>query len=263
MTNQKMTPTKHQNKLTKFITSFVFGISFFALLNYLSINSSLLPNHQLNEWLPTQVQAQEASSSTKPSPEEVTKANLERIRRIVEEKGDQIKGVIDQISQQKRGFIGQIQRITEESITLTNRRGTQVVTLSGEVTMLKAGKEIKIEDVAVGDWVLVLGLIKDEIFTPKRILVSTASLRPKDHFVELGTITALNRSEISILSRQNEAITINLNKKTAFEDRQGEKASSQDFIEDIQVLIVGYQDDEGKTATTVRALISLESLQDN
>lgn len=214
-------------------------------------------------WLIKPIYAQEINGSATPSSEEVTKANLERIKRIIEEKGEKINGAIDQISQQKRGFIGQVQRVTAESITLINHKGTEMITLDNNVSILKNAKEINVADIAVKDWLIVMGLIENEIFTPKRILVSSTSLRPKDHFVQLGTITALTKSKITILSRQSETFTLDLNKNTKFEDKQAQITKQNLFTEDIQVLVVGYQDEKGKTATHVRALISLESLNDN
>ena len=86
--------------------------------------------------------AQEATTSGSPSPAETTQELKERIQRIVEEKSDQIKGVIDQISQQKRGFIGQVERVTEESLTITNTKGTEIIPFDENVSLLKSNQEI-------------------------------------------------------------------------------------------------------------------------
>ncbi len=214
-------------------------------------------------YLPKSVTAQEASSSGSPSPAETTQELKERIQRIVEEKSEQIKGVIDQLSQQKRGFIGQVDRVTEESLTITNSKRTEIIPFDDQTTLLKANQKISIDDVAVGDWLVIMGLIIDDTFTPKRILVSSLSLRPKNHVVALGTIIEQSSGKITILSRQNEEVNFNINTKTQYQDQSGEVARNSEFSEDIQVLIVGDEDDDGKNASIIRSLVSLEALQDN
>ena len=106
-------------------------------------------------------------------------------------------------------------------------------------------------------------LIIDDTFTPKRILVSSLSLRPKNHVVALGTIIEQSSGKITILSRQNEEVNFNINTKTQYQDQSGEVARNSEFSEDIQVLIVGDEDDDGKNASIIRSLVSLEALQDN
>ena len=207
--------------------------------------------------------AQEATSSGSPTPAETTQELRERIQRIVEEKSDQIKGVIDELSQNKRGFIGQVERVTEESLTITNSKGTEIIPVDEQVTLLKNNQEISIDKVAVDDWLVVMGLIVDDTFTPKRILVSSASLRPKNHLVVMGTIIEQSSKEITILSRQNEEMSFTINSKTKYQDRGGETVRSSELVKDLQVLIVGDEDDKGKNASIIRSLVSLEALQDN
>lgn len=213
--------------------------------------------------IPRAAQAQDASTSGSPNPAETTQELKERIQRIVEEKSEQIKGVIDQLSQSKRGFIGQVERVTEESLTLTNSKGTEIIPFDDQVTLLKANREISIDDVAVDDWLVVMGLIIDDTFSPKRILVSSTSLRPKNHLIALGTIIEQSSKEITILSRQNEEMSFNISTKTKYQDQDGKSALRSEFIQDQQVLVIGDEDDDGKNASIIRSLVSLEILQDN
>jgi hypothetical protein len=199
----------------------------------------------------------EASSAATPSLQE-------RVLRVAKEKYSDVKGAIDQLSVQKKGFIGQIERVTQESLTITNTKGTEVIPFDESVTLLKANQEIDIDQVAVGDWLVVMGIVQDEIFTPKRILVSSESLRPKQHLVNIGTIVEQDSQQIKILSRQGNEVTLDLSKQTEFQDHDGQTAQSSDFIADLQVLVVGFQVEDGdKTATVIRSLASLEALQEN
>ncbi len=204
-----------------------------------------------------------ASSSGSPTLEETGKAVKERIRKWSEQNSEKIKGTIDQLSQQKRGFIGQVERVTKESLTITNNKGTEIIPIDEQITLLKANQKISIDDIAVDDWLVVMGLVIDDVFTPKRILVSTKSLRPKHHLVILGTITGQSPTTITILSRQNQEINLKINTQTNYQDQNGDTVLSSDFIEDIQVLVVGNESQNTKTASLIRSLVSLEALQDN
>lgn len=170
-----------------------------------------------------------------------------------------VKGENEELSQRKRGFIGQVERLTEESVTLENQHGTQVVPVNATVKFLKNGRHIELTDVAVGDWLVVMGLIEDDAFSAKRILVSSASLRPKTHLVTLGTIVAQDRSQLEIVSRQKEELEFDLDSSTTYQDFAGQEIERTQLIKDLQVLVVGTEDDTGKTALIIRALASLDS----
>lgn len=208
------------------------------------------------------VLAQEATDSGSPSLEETGKAIRERFQRLGADpkRVEKIKGIVNQLSQQKRGFIGQVDRITEESLTITNSKGTEIIPIAEEVTLLKANQKISVDEIAVGDWLVVMGLIIDDTFTPKRILVSAKSLRPKNHIIMLGTIIEQSSKKIIILSRQNEEVSLKISTKIEYQDHDGEDALGSEFTEDIQVLIIGDEDDNGKNASIIRSLVSLEAL---
>lgn len=208
---------------------------------------------------PHPLRAQDSTSSS-----ETTKKLKERIERIVEEKRDQIQGAIDNLSQRKQGFIGQVTRVSEEAITIKNSKGTIIVPIDETVALIKGGQDISIDDIAVDNWLLVIGFVEDDTFTPRRILVSTNTLRPRSHLVSLGTIQSLTSSELQIRSRLgDEEINFILSSKTEFQDLEGSEVSQSDFSNDLQVLVVGYQDEDNKRATVIRALATLDDETDN
>ena len=202
--------------------------------------------------------AQEASPGA-----DTTKKLRERIERVVDEKRDQVQGTVDDLSNKRRGFVGEVQRVTEGAITVKNHKGTQILPIGEETTLVKAGKTIGIDTVAVGDWAIVIGVIEDDAFSARRIIVSSESLRPRTHAVALGSITNRTTKELTILSRNGETLTFMVNTKTSYQDRDGEKAKADQFIKDMQVLVVGYEGTEGKVATTVRTIVPLDLMEDN
>lgn len=180
----------------------------------------------------------------------------ERIEKIVDEKRDQIRGVIDEFAEQRRGTIGQVTRLSEESITITTKKTTEIIPVDDTVTLLKDGSEIEIDEVAVDDWLVVMGVIIDDAFQPVRILVSSDSLRPDTPIVELGTITTIERGEFTISPRdQSDEFTIEITSSTEYQDIEGTEIELTDITEEMQALIVGFEnEDNERTATLIRIL---------
>lgn len=210
---------------------------------------------------PVQAQVKTATPSSatgtktaSPSPGTAEKLR-ERIERIVEEKRDQIEGVIDELKDKKRGLVGEVQRVSAEAITIKTSKGTQILSLNSDVVLSRKGARIKLEEVAIGEWVIVIGSTKDDEFVTERILVSAASLRPTPKAVALGTITATSKTEITIEPRgQTETKTFTIAKTTKYQSLDGTALKVTDFTKDTPVLVVGQETDTGIEIKVIRAL---------
>ena len=198
----------------------------------------------------------EATESAQPSSSETTKNLKERIERVVKDKQDQIKGVIDTLSSKKRGFIGQVQRVSQEALTVKNPNGVHIISITDQVEIKKSGKSINIDDVAVDEWALIIGEMEDDTFTPSTIEISTTSLRPKTYTVILGSVEKISSGSITIVPRATNAdtITFDLKTSTEYQDLEKNELSRTNITEDMQVLLVGYQDDDDNVATTIQTL---------
>lgn len=183
----------------------------------------------------------------------------ERIEKIVEEKKDQIKGIISNLDSTQQGFVGEVQRISEEAITIKTNKTTKIIPITTDVELLKDGKEIELSDIAVENWLVVMGIIEEDAFRPIRILVSTQTLRPQTSYITLGNISAIDKYELTIIPRSgDEEAIITLDSKTRYEDLNGEEIEKTDIDEDTQALIVAFEDDGEKIAKRVRILTVLE-----
>lgn len=204
------------------------------------------------------VLAQEATSSPQ------TTQNLkERIERIVEEKKDQIKGIINNLDSTKQGFIGQVTRISEETVTLKTNKATKILPINNQVELLRGTTAMKLSDVAVDNWLVVMGIIEDDNFKPIRILVSTEDIRPKSYLVTLGTITDSDRNSFTITPRDNpEPVKIFTNTKTVFEDLRGTVIARAKVETDTQALMIAYDDDGDKIAQRIRVLTEIDQDDD-
>jgi hypothetical protein len=193
-----------------------------------------------------QTNSQESSEGQKVQEDDlsITTRNLrERIERIVEEKRDQIKGVISDLDSQRRATIGEILRVTDDTLSIKTKSGTEIIPLSNtrySISILKDGETTALEEIAVGNWLLALGLIEDGSFQPIRLIVSEDSLRPRTRSVDIGTVAKISRSSIEIEPRNSEStVTYTINSKTEFYDLLGETIELQDIEESVQVIIAG------------------------
>lgn len=198
--------------------------------------------------------AQEATSSPQ------TTQNLkERIERIVEEKKDQIKGIINNLDSAKQGFIGQVTRISEETVTVKTNKATKILPIGSEVELLKGTATTKLADIAVDNWLVVMGVVEDDNFKPIRILVSSEDIRPKSYTVALGTVTDIGRNNLTFTPRDNpEELTVITNNQTTYEDLKGEEITRADIETDTQALLIAFDDEGEKIARRIRLLTTID-----
>jgi hypothetical protein len=226
----------------------------------LSLGCLMLPN-SLQAQTSSKTATATATTTSSASPSATTQNLRDRIEKIVEEKRDQIKGVLDEFDQKKRGTLGNVTRVSEESITIKTRKATEIIPLTSDVVIEKAGKSIKIGDIAVGDWAVVMGIIDNDTFVPKRVLVSSTSLRPATPVVTLGTITKVERTQLEVTPRSGDsAFSIVTNTKTTYQDIKGDEIERADLKTDMQALVIGVESTANeKTARIIRVLTVVEA----
>lgn len=212
--------------------------------------------------------ASTSSASTTPSPTpnltETTQRLKDRIEKIVGEKRDQIAGALDELAGQRRGFIGEVQRVSSETLTLKTNKGTQIIPLSATTSISKANKQIAVDDIAVGDWAIVIGSLQDDALVLDRLLISSASLRPRDQEIVLGTVTTITRTTVTAQPRSQEAtVQFNIVRDTQYEDIEGNPIKVTDVKAEKQALIVGLNGDKGIDAQVIRILEPIANSADN
>ncbi len=194
--------------------------------------------------------------------ESSTTSNLkDRIEKIVEEKKDSIEATLAEISTQKKGYVGEVVRVTKETLTIENKTGTVIIPFDDQLKLIKKQKAITPDDIAVGDFVTVIGSLKDDTLMPERLIV-VDKLMPKRQIVNLGTIKEVSAKTITVVARADQSEqNFNLDTKTKYFDLEGEKIAQKLLTKDIQCLVVGYEDSDKKLiATTVKILTTAEVL---
>lgn len=195
-----------------------------------------------------------SSPTSDPETLEVIKKRLEKTVN-----DSRVNGVMDG-EQRKRGFVGEVVRISEEAITVSNGEQTNIVSLDG-TKLLEDDEEIELEDIIVGDWVTVLGLVTaQDTFVPKFIVVSEEDLTPSKRVVSLGSITDISATLLELQPRNKEAVEeFRLVNSTDYQDINGDETDKDNFEVDTNVLIVGTERENSsgeveKTASIVRSL---------
>ncbi len=198
------------------------------------------------------LQAQEVES-VQENASNTTDTLRERIEKIVEQQRENVETVLSG-SDRRRGFVAQVIRVSQETLTVDSRGINRVVALA-EAELMEGDEAIEPDEIAIDDWVLVLGLNNNDVFTPKKITLLSASPRPNQHLVQLGAIKEINTRSMDFQARgQEEVAAVSLTNQTEYQNNQGEEAELEDFLEDDQVLLIGYLDEDETIVTVIRAL---------
>ncbi len=195
-----------------------------------------------------------------PEDDATQSASFENIKKIIKENiaNSKVRGAIDNLLNRKVALLGEVSRVTDETITISNRLGTKIIPLAENLSISRDGKEVKVADIAVENWVTILGRIKNDDFSPSFIMVSTESLQPKTQYIKIGTITKVSKTSITIKPRSDETEKeIFVTKTTSFEDLNGVEMKLTDLSQDITVLVSGHDTQAKVEATTIRSLAPL------
>lgn len=194
-------------------------------------------------------------SASTPSPESQA-ATAEKLKQLIKQGTERVKGVMDQNGDQQRGFIGEIQRVTDKTVSLKTFKGNEILTVGNDVIVTRDDKKATIDDFAIGDWAIAMGTMNKDVFTLKKLDVSSTTLAPRNFVTVIGTAKSVNRTSILVtLKNSEEPATYTTNSKTLYQDGQGNKVDVKTIKPEFSYLFIGYKDDAGATIlTTVRTL---------
>ncbi|MFH2118549.1 MAG: hypothetical protein ABII10_02340 [Candidatus Paceibacterota bacterium] len=203
----------------------------------------------------TAIKAQEVDETSTDTPSETTNTLRERIEKIVEQQKEKVESVLGEFPNQMRGFVGQVVKVSETTLTLENRGVSRIVPLNEALVLMRSGSKITADKIEIDSWALVLGKMENNSFVPKKISFSVNSLLPKQHIVYLGSVKDITAKKLDFQPRgQEKVITTALTTKTAYQNSEGVITRSSEFVEDDQVLLIGYQDENEIIITVIRAL---------
>lgn len=202
---------------------------------------------------PTPATTPTPSPTSEPQTPEDTATKL---KELIKQGTERVKGAMDQNGIQQRGFIGEVQRVTDKTVTIKNLNGSnEILTVSSDVILTRDNKKATIDDLAIDDWAIALGTTDKDVFTLKKLQISSTTLLPKTFVTVLATVKTVGKTSLTATERnKTDVVTYLINKNTLYQDNLGNKVDIKAIKPDFQYLLVGTQDDTGITLTTVRTL---------
>lgn len=191
--------------------------------------------------------------------------NLKKvIDKVVEENQAAVNAKVAAIKNRRKGIVGEVKSIREGIITLNTHKGTQVIPTDKDVQLIKSGKTILIDAVAVGDWVTVMGGFENDDFKAEKIIVSAKPLQTIKPLAVLGTIENISSSELQLKDRASEEEkNWTISKNSLWLDETGTKTPTTNFSENMQVLVLGLETEGSTKVYLVRALAPFAKITPN
>lgn len=189
------------------------------------------------------VQAQTELENNQEASEESTISN---IKKVIQDKQLEL-GQNGQQRASKQAYLAQVKRVSAETLTVKNNKGSKIIPLSNDLEITKAKQVVSVDKIVVDDWVIVYGVMENDTFVAKKVAITGKDFTQDNRKVVLGAITELYPNNLTINPRASEEkISFALDKNTKYFDLTGESARINDFYEDLQCLVVAKADRNGK-----------------
>lgn len=167
-----------------------------------------------------------------------------------------------QVGEKKHAEVGRVLRVTSEAITIETTDAETIILPLGEALLLNQKEEaIGVDKVVIDSWMTALGYMdSNKSFDPLYLIVATETLLPKTQVVTIGSISKITSKMLTILPRisPETSTEFTITKTTDFQDSDGNDASLNAFDEDMQVLVVGFSEDDVNEAAVIRSLAPKE-----
>lgn len=190
------------------------------------------------------------AATTTPEPteesEEKAKTDGETLNEILKNSKN-VKGLTSD-GEQRRGFIGTVKRVSEEAITVDTRKGTEVLTISSDVSILQDGKAFKVNNIEIDSQLAILGYQDGEDFNPRRILVLKKPLQSTQKTIWVGSVKKIDKLSITLTTRSNEERTFSLATKPVIENNKGDTLKMTDIETDQDILLITIPEDSTSQA---------------
>lgn len=188
--------------------------------------------------------------------------NLERLAKDPTS-SEQIKGQYEDVTNKNRGFIAQVVSFKDGALKLSTLNQEEIfVTPDKSTTIIKKGQSTSGENLdlsqwfSVDDWLVLIGVQNNDVFSPRRIIISSESLEPAKQFVLRGQIKAFTskKVDIQIIGTDNVVETFTLEKTINLTDKDNASLTYKDLSLDASVMLVGTIKNDKKNLQTLRLL---------
>lgn len=192
----------------------------------------LVYSTEFNKYL---VDEDDLNQNSNQASQSANSEDLNSIRQKVSEK-------LSKINNEPKSYVGTITDISGESLQIKSEKGDiEQISTSKDTTYinsLKKNSEIKLIDLAIGDYIIAMGFINDnKVLDSKRIIISSPITENK-YQVIWGKVREISKTKITIDTSSGEKKDIQLPKKWVGPD-------TKEIKENDLVLITG-QENESK-----------------
>lgn len=205
------------------------------------------------------------SPSVLPSTSPAGKSVRDAVRERVEEK-------LNQLSNKPRAYVGKITDIQDSSLVVETKNGIRQIKLTNTTAVIqitqKGRKEIKTKDLAIGNFVVVMGFVEmKDVLAANRILTIEQLPKPSRRavygIVQTNNLPAGGQGKGTLTIRhpkKDETWTIETNSKTVVTkkaesstsgvDGKMEKAKVADIATGDRIVVVGTPDEKAESSTS-------------
>lgn len=197
--------------------------------------------------------------SAQTESEATEESTISNIKKVIQDKQVEL-GQNDQLStQSKQAYLAQVKRVSAETLTVLNNQNNIVIPLTEDLEIVKEDEEIKLDEIAVDDWIIVYSVVEKDVSVPKRILLTETDFTQEDRKITIGSITELYSNNLLFDSRTGESdLNFLLDKNTQYFDDNGDEISLRDLYSDLQCLIVATAKTDGQwLVSSIKALVDL------
>lgn len=188
--------------------------------------------------------------------------NLERLAKDPTS-SEQIKDQYEDVTNKNRGFIARVTSFKDGALKLSTLTEEEIfITPDKSTTIIKKGQSITGENLdlskwfSVDDWLVLIGVQNDDVFSPRRIIISSESLEPEKQFVLRGQIKTFTskKVDVQILGSSANVETFNLDKTINLTNKDNANLTYKDLSLNAQVILVGTINNDKKSLQTLRLL---------
>ena len=201
--------------------------------------------------VPVKIATPEASILPALDPEQATQNIKDRIDKALES-GNPLN-LTPNSTNSRRGFIAEVQRLSEKTVTVRSRRGTESFVITPEVSILKDTTPATIDDIAVGDWLTMMGVMQGEEFNLRRVIISPKSLVPTKFSTVIGSLTKSEKTQLTFQTKQGSSIILTT-KTTVYEDPEHNPIKRENLQLNTQFVIVAKSENNSLTAVLVHSM---------
>lgn len=140
--------------------------------------------------------AQEATGSSEVTEDEVRQSLQDRLKKAAEEKSDEAEQVLGSTS--RTAIVGQLTDIANETLTIMAEGELEQMASTGdETTFVRKGKTVKLKDIQIDDYVIVMGYRNgDDVLEAKRVVATDKSFdRPRRTILRAKIVEVSTRAK--------------------------------------------------------------------